>query len=146
MKKNDTIIYNIYTHTACLFMFKEEYEQLLNPIIEYARTTKQPCDIFIDTCKYSFADQTTLADDLFPNIHIIITGQGTSKIERIVKKSLSQNGFYKHFDKYSIEDDELASSHIELLEQHSTRQDRIKVTYRDKKKVVSIAYQDAIDI
>lgn len=141
-----TMFYDIYTYTACLFLFKEEYETLLNPILQYVRTTSQSCDVHIGVCKYEFKSHDKMVSDQFPNIHVVFSAQDTTKIEKVVEEALAKNGYYKHFNKFIIEDNELAASHIKFFEENSTRQDKIKVTYSDKKKVVSIAYQDVIDI
>ena len=89
---NKSIMYNIHTQTACLFLFNEEYAQICNPLVEYAKTTSNPCDIYISASKKKFTDHETIVDDTFENIHIIVSGKDISKVDKIIKKALSKVG------------------------------------------------------
>lgn len=140
----ETFICNVYTRTACLFLFDEEYEQICNSILEYAKTTNNPCDIYIGASKNKFTDQETIVDDIFENIHIIVSGKGISKVDKIIKKALSKNGFYKKADKFSIEDEQLLSSHKEFLENNAFCLNNIKVSIRDKKKLLFVVRQEIV--
>lgn len=144
MKTIESFIYDVYTYTACLFLFDEEYEHVCNSILEYAKTTNNPCDIYIDACKKKFTDHETIVDDIFENIHIIVSGKGISKVDKIIKKALSKNSFYKKAYKFSIDDEQLLSSHKNFLENNAFCLNKINVSIRDEKKLLFVARHEIV--
>ena len=56
MKKIKSVLYNIYSPDPYPFQLREEYERLINPLMEQVNILNYSCHIHLDVGQYAFSD------------------------------------------------------------------------------------------
>lgn len=146
MKKIKSVLYNIYSIDPYPFQLRDEYERLINPIMEQVNILNYSCHIHLDVGQYAFSDYDTIDIVAFPIIHIVIAAPDTNKAEQTVERVVSQNSAYRYFDKFSVDENALTPSNANMLDRLGIRQDKIKLSYNGSRKVIATTRQDAYDI
>ncbi len=146
MKKIKSVLYNIYSLDPYPFQLRDEYERLIDPIMEQVNILNYSCHIHLDVGQYAFSDYDTIDIVAFPIIHIVVAAPDTDRVERTVEKAIHQNSVYRYFDKFAVDENALTQPNANMLDRLGVRQDKIKLSHNGSRKVVSTTRQEAYDI
>lgn len=146
MRKVKSVLYNIYSPDPYPFQLRDEYERLINPIVDQVNKLNYSCHIHLDVGEYVFSAYDTIDVADFPIIHIVIAATDTDRIEHTVERAIRQNSAYKLFDKFAVYENALTPSNANFLDRLGVRQDKIKLAFNQSRKVISITNQNAYDI
>lgn len=146
MKKIKSVLYNIYSLDPYPFQLRDEYERLINHLMEQVNILNYSCHIHLDVGQYAFSDYDTINIVAFPIIHIVVAAPDTDKAEQTVERAVSQNAAYRFFDKFSVDENALTPSNANMLDRLGVRQDKIKLSYNGSRKVISTTRQEAYAI
>ena len=146
MRKIKSVLYNIYSPDPYPFQLRDEYERLINSIVDQVNKLNYSCHIHLDVGEYAFSAYDTLDVVAFPIIHIVIAATDTDRLEQTVERAIRRNLAYKLFDKFSVCENALTPSNANFLDRLGVRQDKIKLVFNQSQKVISIANQNAYNI